>query len=99
MRHLKEIQRNNATTLPQKMPSKYRISLHIDDGYAGVVIRGLNGYQLDLSVSRKIVCKCFCESSHSILYIRQARQHYYILTERIFLPCKTDPDIVKFSYS
>lgn len=30
-RHLKEVQRNNATTLPQKLPSMYRISLHIDD--------------------------------------------------------------------
>ena len=30
-RHLKEVQRNNATQLPQKLPSRYRISLHIDD--------------------------------------------------------------------
>ena len=30
-RHLKEVQRNNRTVLPQKMPSHYRISLHIDD--------------------------------------------------------------------
>ena len=30
-RHLKEVQRDNKTTLPQKMPSRYRISLHIDD--------------------------------------------------------------------
>ncbi len=30
-RHLKEVQRDNKTTLPQKLPSKYRISLHIDD--------------------------------------------------------------------
>ena len=30
-RHLKEVQRNNSTTLPQKLPSRYRISLHIDD--------------------------------------------------------------------
>lgn len=30
-RHLKEVQRNNSTVLPQKMPSHYRISLHIDD--------------------------------------------------------------------
>ncbi len=30
-RHLKEVQRNNQTTLPQKLPNRYRISLHIDD--------------------------------------------------------------------
>ena len=30
-RHLKEVQRNNAVTLPQKLPNRYRISLHIDD--------------------------------------------------------------------
>ncbi len=30
-RHLKEVQKNNKTLLPQKLPSKYRISLHIDD--------------------------------------------------------------------
>ena len=30
-RHLREIQRNNKTPLPQKMPNRYRISLHVDD--------------------------------------------------------------------
>jgi hypothetical protein len=30
-RHLREVQRNNSTTLPQKLPNRYRISLHIDD--------------------------------------------------------------------
>ena len=30
-RHLKEVQGNKKQLLPQKMPSKYRISLHIDD--------------------------------------------------------------------
>ena len=30
-RHMKEVQRNSSTTLPQKMPSRYRISLHVDD--------------------------------------------------------------------
>ena len=30
-RHLKEVQKDRATTLPQKMPNHYRISLHIDD--------------------------------------------------------------------
>ena len=30
-RHLSEVQRDNRTTLPQKLPNRYRISLHIDD--------------------------------------------------------------------
>ena len=30
-RHLKEVQRSNRTTLPQKLPNRYRISLHVDD--------------------------------------------------------------------
>lgn len=30
-RHLKEVQGNRKEIYPQKMPSKYRISLHIDD--------------------------------------------------------------------
>ena len=30
-RHLREVQRGHAQTLPQKLPSRYRISLHIDD--------------------------------------------------------------------
>ena len=30
-RHLKEVQRDSASLLPQKVPSHYRISLHIDD--------------------------------------------------------------------
>ena len=30
-RHLKEVQRNNQEALPQKLPNRYRISLHIDD--------------------------------------------------------------------
>ena len=30
-RHLKEVQRNNKNVLPQKLPNRYRISLHIDD--------------------------------------------------------------------
>ncbi len=30
-RHLKEVQRDNSTILPQKLPNRYRISLHIDD--------------------------------------------------------------------
>ena len=30
-RHQKEVQRNSKTILPQKLPNRYRISLHIDD--------------------------------------------------------------------
>lgn len=30
-RHLKEVQRDRKTILPQKVPSHYRISLHVDD--------------------------------------------------------------------
>ncbi len=30
-RHVREVQRNNGTTLPQKLPNRYRISLHVDD--------------------------------------------------------------------
>ena len=30
-RHLREVQRNNATKVPQKLPNRYRISLHVDD--------------------------------------------------------------------
>ena len=49
-RHLKEVQRNNKTVLPQKVPSRYRISLHIDD--ETVICSqgrqyGYDAYQLD----------------------------------------------------
>ena len=30
-RHLKEVQKNNPETLPQKLPNRYHINLHIDD--------------------------------------------------------------------
>ncbi len=30
-RHLKEVQRDSKVILPQKIPSRYRISLHVDD--------------------------------------------------------------------
>ena len=30
-RHLREVQRGRRETLPQKMPNRYRISLHVDD--------------------------------------------------------------------
>ena len=28
---MKEVQRDNHTVLPQKLPNRYRISLHVDD--------------------------------------------------------------------
>ena len=31
MRHLEEVQKGHSQTLPQKVPSHYRISLHVDD--------------------------------------------------------------------
>ena len=30
-RHLREVQRSHGSTLPQKLPNRYRISLHVDD--------------------------------------------------------------------
>lgn len=49
-RHLKEVQGDKKETLPQKLPCKYRISLHIDD--EAVICSsgkayGFNVYQLD----------------------------------------------------
>ena len=49
-RHLKEVQRNRKEILPQKLPSRYRISLHIDD--ESIVCSmgrqyGYNTYQLN----------------------------------------------------
>lgn len=49
-RHLREVQGNKRERLPQKLPSKYRISLHIDD--ESVVCTngrayGFNVYQLE----------------------------------------------------
>lgn len=49
-RHLREVQGNKKERLPQKLPSKYRISLHIDD--ESVVCTngrayGFNVYQLE----------------------------------------------------
>lgn len=49
-RHLKEVQRDRKESLPQKMPSKYRISLHIDDEtviYTAGKAYGFNVYQLN----------------------------------------------------
>ena len=49
-RHLKEVQRDNPTILPQKVPNFYHISLHIDD--ESIICTygreyGFNTYQLD----------------------------------------------------
>ena len=49
-RHLKEVQRGKRETLPQKLPSKYGISLHIDDEAIVCSLGkqyGYNVYQLD----------------------------------------------------
>ena len=49
-RHLREVQRDNATTLPQKLPNRYRISLHIDDEEIVCKLArqyGYNVYQLE----------------------------------------------------
>jgi hypothetical protein len=49
-RHLKEVQRDNKEMLPQKVPSRYRISLHIDDETVICTLGrqyGFNTYQLD----------------------------------------------------
>ncbi len=49
-RHMDEVQRGKRDTLPNKMPSKYRISLHIDDEEIVAVqgrTYGFNVYRLD----------------------------------------------------
>ena len=49
-RHLKEVQRNNKTVLPQKLPNHYRISLHVDDETVICTLGrqyGFRTYQLD----------------------------------------------------
>lgn len=50
MRHLREVQGNRKELLPQKVPSRYRISLHVDD--ESVICSrgrefGFEAYQLD----------------------------------------------------
>ena len=49
-RHLREVQKDHKETLPQKVPSRYRISLHVDDeavicSYGRTY--GFDAYQLD----------------------------------------------------
>ncbi len=49
-RHLREVQRNNKVILPQKLPNRYRISLHIDDESVICSLGsqyGFRAYQLD----------------------------------------------------
>ena len=50
VRHQKEVQRDNKTILPQKVPSRYHIALHVDD--ESVICSygreyGFEAYQLD----------------------------------------------------
>ena len=49
-RHLREVQRDSRTILPQKLPNHYRISLHVDDESAICSLGreyGFEAYQLD----------------------------------------------------
>ncbi len=49
-RHLREVQRDNKTVLPQKLPNHYRISLHVDDEAVICSLGpqyGFKTYQLD----------------------------------------------------
>ena len=44
-RHMKEVQRNSRQILPQKLPSRYRISLHIDDEEVICTAAGQYGFR------------------------------------------------------
>ena len=44
-RHLAEVQRKSKTPLPQKLPNRYRISLHIDDEEAICSAAGQYGFR------------------------------------------------------
>ena len=49
-RHMKEVQQNSKNVLPQKMPQRYKISLHIDDEEVICSLGpqyGFRAYQLD----------------------------------------------------
>ena len=44
-RHLKEVQRDSRQVLPQKLPNRYRISLHIDDEEVICTAAGQYGFR------------------------------------------------------
>ncbi len=44
-RHLKEVQGNRQTVLPQKLPSRYHISLHVDDESVICTAAGQYGFE------------------------------------------------------
>lgn len=44
-RHLKEVQRDNKAVLPQKLPNRYRISLHVDDEEVICTAAGQYGFR------------------------------------------------------
>ena len=49
-RHLREVQRDRKTVLPQKLPNHYRISLHVDDEDVICTLgtqQGFSAYQLN----------------------------------------------------
>ena len=49
-RHLREVQRDRKTVLPQKLPNHYRISLHVDDEEVICTLarqQGFHAYQLN----------------------------------------------------
>lgn len=45
-RHINEVQKDKRDTVPQKLPSKYRISLHIDDENNIVACGKMYGYNV-----------------------------------------------------
>ncbi|MBO4915544.1 MAG: HAD family hydrolase [Oscillospiraceae bacterium] len=62
-RHMNEVQRNIRETLPQKLPNRYRISLHIDDEEIVCSLGrqyGYRTYRLDAQDDdwkEKIICR------------------------------------------
>ncbi|MBQ7183848.1 MAG: HAD family hydrolase [Clostridia bacterium] len=49
-RHMREVQARSKTILPQKMPARYHIALHVDDESvicSGALQNGFEAYQLD----------------------------------------------------
>ena len=78
-RHLREVQRDNKTVLPQKLPNRYRISLHIDDETVICTVAGQYGfhaYQLndpDDAWKEKII-----EYANKIRQIEQISRNYKV---------------------